>query len=154
MPNSSSLANSNNINTVQAVPQQNKINIDENSEILLVVNKVKNSSSENSLVFLDNLGIKISKRNKSVTVNVFFDSVLDSTFLSQNIGSYLNLIGKKQWINFSNATSQMWKAKSKLVKLSLSPKLHLMRIKFENVRVVDELNLMPCKINQNFHKQF
>ena len=34
------------------------------------------------------------------------------------------------------------------------PKLHPMRIKFENVWVVDELNLMPNKINQNFHKQF
>ena len=28
-----------------------------------------------------------------------------------------------------------------------------MRIKFENVRVVDELNLIPYKIKQNFHKQ-
>ena len=29
-----------------------------------------------------------------------------------------------------------------------------MRIKFENVWVVDELNLMPYEIKQNFHKQF
>ena len=29
-----------------------------------------------------------------------------------------------------------------------------MRIKFENVWVVNELNLMPYKINQNFHKKF
>ena len=29
-----------------------------------------------------------------------------------------------------------------------------MRIKFENVWVVDELNLMPYKSNQNFHEQF
>ena len=29
-----------------------------------------------------------------------------------------------------------------------------MRIKFKNVWVVDELNLMPYKINENFHKQF
>ena len=29
-----------------------------------------------------------------------------------------------------------------------------MRIKFETVWVVDELNLMPYKTNQHFHKQF
>ena len=29
-----------------------------------------------------------------------------------------------------------------------------MRIKYKNVWVVDELNLMLYKINQNFHKQF
>ena len=46
------------------------------------------------------------------------------------------------------------KVKSKLVNFPLSSKLRPMRIKFENVWVVDELNLMPYKINQNFHKQF
>ena len=43
---------------------------------------------------------------------------------------------------FSNAISQKWKVKSKLVDFSLSSKLHPMRIKFENVWVVNELNLM------------
>ena len=32
--------------------------------------------------------------------------------------------------------------------------LHPMRIKFGNIWVVNELKLMPCKINQNFRKQF
>ena len=61
---------------------------------------------------------------------------------------------KEQSITFSNTISQKSKVKSKLVNLFLSPKLHHMRIKFKNVWVVDELNLMPYKINQNFHKQF
>ena len=52
MLNSSSPANSNNVNTAQTAPQQNSINTDENPEILLVVNKIKNTSSENSHVFL------------------------------------------------------------------------------------------------------
>ena len=36
----------------------------------------------------------------------------------------------------------------------MSSKVHPMRVKFENVWVVDELNLMPYKIKQNFHKHF
>ena len=44
--------------------------------------------------------------------------------------------------------------KSNLVNFSLSSKLHPIRTTFENVWVVDELNLMPYKINQSFHKQF
>ena len=72
----------------------------------------------------------------------------------QNVASYLNLNGKEQSITFSNAISQKPKVKSKLVNFSLSSKLHPMRIKFENVWVVDEFNLMPYKTDQNFHKQF
>ena len=145
MPNSNSAANSNNVNTVKTAPQQNSINTDENPEIPLVVNKIKNTSSENS---------SISNRNKSVTVNALFDSRSDSTLLAQNVASYLNLNGKEQSITFSYAISQKLKVKSRLVSFSLSSKLHPLRIKFENVLVVNELNLMPYKINQNFHKQF
>ena len=76
-----------------------------------------------------------------------FDSGSDSTLLAQNVASYLNLNGKEQSITFSDAISQKSKVKSKSVNFSLSPKFHLMR-------VVDELNLMPYEINQNFHKQF
>ena len=76
------------------------------------------------------------------------------TLLAQNVASYLNLNGKEQSITFSYAISQKLKVKSKLVNFSLSSKLHPLRIKFENVLVVNELNLMPYKINQNFHKQF
>ena len=86
-----------------------------------------------------------------------FDSGWDSTLLAQNVASYLNLSGKKHLKKKkknSNAISQKWKVKSKLVDFSLSSKLHPMRIKFENVWVVNELNLMPYKINQNFHKKF
>ena len=36
----------------------------------------------------------------------------------------------------------------------MSSKLHPITIKFEYVWVVDELNLVPYKINQNFRKQF
>ena len=45
MPNSNSPANSNNVNTVQTVPQQNSINTNENPDIPLVVNKIKNMLS-------------------------------------------------------------------------------------------------------------
>ena len=45
MPNSNSPANSNNVNTVQTVPQQNSINTDENPDIPLVVNNIKNMLS-------------------------------------------------------------------------------------------------------------
>ena len=76
-----------------------------------------------------------------------FDSGSDSTLLAQNVASYLNLNGKEQSITFSDAISQKSKVKSTSVNFSLSPKFHLMR-------VVDELNLMPYEINQNFHKQF
>ena len=137
MPNSNSAANSNNVNTVKTAPQQNSINTDENPEIPLVVNKIKNTSSENS---------SISNRNKSVTVNALFDSRSDSTLLAQNVASYLNLNGKEQSITFSYAISQKLKVKSRLVNFSLSSKLHPLRIKFENVLVVNELNLMPYKI--------
>ena len=54
----------------------------------------------------------------------------------------------------SNAISQKSKFKSKLVNFSFSSKLHPMRVTFEIVWVVDELNLMPYKIKQNFRKQF
>ena len=90
MLNSSSPANSNNVNTAQTASQQNSINTDENPEILLVVNKIKNTSSENSHVFLQVLPVKISNGNKSVTVNALFDSGMDSTLLAQNVASYLN----------------------------------------------------------------
>ena len=69
MPNSSSPANSNDVNTVQTASQQNSINTNENLEIPLVVNKTKNMSSENSHVFLQILPVKISNGSKSVTVN-------------------------------------------------------------------------------------
>ena len=71
MPNLNSPANSNNVNTVQTALQQNSINTDKNLEIPLVVNKIKNTSSENSHVFLRVLPVKISNGNKSVTVNAF-----------------------------------------------------------------------------------
>ena len=87
-------------------------------------------------VFLQVLPNKISKVNKSVTVNALFDSGWDSTLLAQNVARYLNLSGKKQ-ITFSNAISQKSKVTSKLVSFSLSSKLHPMRIEFENVWVVD-----------------
>ena len=90
MLNSSSPANSNNVNTAQTASQQNSINTNENPEILLVVNKIKNTSSENSHVFLQVLPVKISNGNKSVTVNALFDSGMDSTLLAQNVASYLN----------------------------------------------------------------
>ena len=154
MPYSSSPANSNNVNTVQTAPQQKSINTDENPEIPLVVNKIKNTSSESSHVFLPVLPVKISNGNKSVTVKALFDSGSDSTLLAQDVASYLNLNGKEQSITFYNAISQKSKVKSKLVNFSLPSKLHSMRIKFENAWVVNELNLMPYKINQNFHKQF
>ena len=51
MPNSNSPANPGNVNTVQTVPEQNLINTDENLEMLLVINKIKNTSPENSHVF-------------------------------------------------------------------------------------------------------
>ena len=74
MPNLNSPANSDNVNTIQAVPQQNSVNTDENPEIPLVVNKIKNTSSENSHLFLQVLPVKISNGNKSVTVNALFES--------------------------------------------------------------------------------
>ena len=95
---------------------------------------------------------KILNGNKYVTLNVLFDSWLDSTLLPQNVGICLNLNGKEQLITFSNAITQTSKVKSKLVNFSFSSKLHPVRIKFENVWVVDEHNLMPCKVKQNFYK--
>ena len=83
-----------------------------------------------------------------------FDSRSDSTILAQNVASYLNLNGKEQSTTFSNAVSQKSNVESKLLNFSLSLKLHPLRIQFENVWVVDELNLMPYKINQNSHKKF
>ena len=74
MPNLNSPANSDNINTIQTAPQQNSVNTDENPEIPLVVNKIKNTSSENSHLFLQVLPVKISNGNKSVTVNALFES--------------------------------------------------------------------------------
>ena len=150
MPKSNSPANSKNVNTVQTAPQQNSINTDENPEIPLVVNKIKNMWSENPHVFLQVLPVKISNGNKSVTVNALFASGSDATLLAQNKASYLNLNGTEQLITFSNAISEKSKVKSKLIYFSLSSTLHPMRIKFKNVWVVDELNLMPYKINQNF----
>ena len=65
-------------------------------------------SSENSHVFLQVLPVKISNRNKSVSVNAFFDSGSDSTLLAQNAASYLNSNGnKEQSITFSNAINQV-----------------------------------------------
>ena len=154
MPNSNSPANSNNVNTIQTAPQQNSINTDENPEIPLVVNTIKSMSSENSHVFLQVLLVNISNGNKSVIVNALFDSGSDSTLLAQNVATYLNLNGKEQSITFSKEINQKSKVKSKLVNFSLSSKLLPVRIKFENDWVVDELNLMPYKIDQNFHKQF
>ena len=52
MPNSNSPENSNNANTAQTARQQNLINTDDNPKIPLVVKKIKNTSSENSHVFL------------------------------------------------------------------------------------------------------
>ena len=52
MPNSNSPVNSSNVNTVQTAPRQNSINTDENPEIPLVVNKIKNMLLENSHAFL------------------------------------------------------------------------------------------------------
>ena len=111
-------------------------------------------SSENSHVFLQFLPVKISNGNKFSTVNALFDSGSDSTLLAQIVANYLNLNGKEQSVTFSNAISQKSKVKSKLVNFSLPSKLHPMRIKFETVWAVDKLNLMPYKINQDFHKQF
>ena len=139
MPNSYSTANSNNVNTVQTALQQNSITTDENPEIPLVFNKINEKSSENSHVFLQVLPVKISNGNKSVTVNVLFASASDYTLLAQNVASYLNLNGKEQSITFSNAVIQMSKVNSKLANFSLSSKLHPMRIKFENVWVVNNL---------------
>ena len=85
---------------------------------------------------------------------MLFDSGSDSTLLAQHVASYLNLSGKEQSITFSNAISQKSKIKLKLVNFSLLPKLHTMRIEFENVWLVDEINLIPYEIKQNFHKQF
>ena len=99
MPNSNSSANSNNANTVQRTPQQNSINTDENPEIPLVVNIIKNMPSENSHVFLQVLPVKISNGNKSATVNALFDSGSDFTLLPQNVASYLKLNGKEQSIS-------------------------------------------------------
>ena len=121
MPNSNSLASSNNVNAVRTTPQQYSINTDENQEIPLVVNVN---------VFLQFLPLKILNGNKSVTVNALFESGLDSTLLAQNVASYLNLNGKEQSITFSNAISSKSKVKSQLVNFSLSPKLHPVRIKF------------------------
>ena len=139
MPNSYSTANSNNVNTVQTALQQNSITTDENPEIPLVFNKINEKSSENSHVFLQVLPVKISNGNKSVTVNVLFASASDYTLLAQNAASYLNLNGKEQSITFSNAVIQKSKVNSKLANFSLSSKLHPMRIKFENVWVVNNL---------------
>ena len=88
---------------------------------------------------------------KSGTVNVFFDSGLDSTLLAQNVASYLNLNGKEQSITFSMAISQKSKVNSKLINFSLRSTLHPIAIRFENVRVVDELNLMLYKMKEYFH---
>ena len=118
MPNSSFQVNLNNVNTVQTAPQQNSINTDENPEISLVVNKIKNLSSENSHVILKFLPVKILNGNKSFTVNTF-DLRSDSTLLAQNVADYLNLNGKEQSITFSNAISQKSKVKSNLVNFSL-----------------------------------
>ena len=126
MPNSNSPANCNSVNTVQTASQQNSINSNENPDILLVVNKIKNTLSENSHVFLQVLPAKISNRNKSVTVNTLFDSVSDSTPLAQNVASYLNLNGKEQSITFPNAINQKSKVTSKLLNFSLTSKLHPM----------------------------
>ena len=123
MPNSNSPANSNNVNTVQTATQQNSINTDENPEISLVVNKIKNTSSENSHVFLQVLPVKISNGNKSLTVNALFDSGSDSTLLVQNVGSHLNVDGKEHSITFSNAISQKVKSQIKISKFSFVVKV-------------------------------
>ena len=86
-----------------------------------------------------------------VIVNCF-GSGLDSTVLAQNVANYLNLSGKERSKTFSSRISKNLKVKSKLVNISLSSKFHSMWIKFENVWVVDELNLITYKLKQNFHK--
>ena len=86
-----------------------------------------------------------------VIVNCF-GSGLDSTVLAQNVANYLNLSGKERSKTFSSRISKNLKVKSKLVNISLSSKFHPMWIKFENVWVVDELNLITYKLKQNFHK--
>ena len=96
MPNSNSPANFNNVIKVQTAPQQNSIKTDENPEIPLAVNKITNTSSENSHVFLQVLPVKISNGNKSVTVNALFDPG-SKTLLDQNAASYLNLNKKNSW---------------------------------------------------------
>ena len=72
MPRSNSPSTTNSVNTAQTVPQQNPINIDKAREIPLAVNKIKNTSSENPIAFLQVLSVKISNENKSVTVNALF----------------------------------------------------------------------------------
>ena len=62
IPNSNSPVNPNNVNTVQTAPQQNSINTNENPEIFVVVNKIKNTSSENSHAFLRVLPVKNIER--------------------------------------------------------------------------------------------
>ena len=80
VPNLNSSANSNNVIQYKQLHKNPKsVNTDENPEIPLVFNKIKNTSSENSHVFLRVLPVKISNENKSVTVNALFDSGLDST---------------------------------------------------------------------------
>ena len=91
---------------------------------------------------------------KIATVNTLFDSRLEYTLLAQNVASYFNLNGKEQSITFSNSISRKSKVKSKSGNFSLLPKLHSVRIDFKNVCVVDELNLIPYKIKQNFLKHF
>ena len=60
MPNLNSPANSDNVNTAQTAPQQNSVNTDKSPEIPSGVNKIKNTSSENSHVLLQVLPVKIS----------------------------------------------------------------------------------------------
>ena len=146
MPISSSPAKPNNANTVQTALQQNSINTDENTEIPLAVNKTTSTSSENSHVFWQVLPVKISNGNKSVTVNVFFYSGSSSTLLAQKCSKLFKFKWKKQSIIFPNESSQKPKVKSKLIKFSLSSKLHPMGVEFENTWVANEVNLIPYRI--------
>ena len=120
---------------------------------LLLLIKLKTLHQKIHMPFYEFYQSKILNGNKYVTLNVLLDSWLDSTLLPQNVGICLNLNGKEQLITFSNAITQKSKVKSKLVNFSFSSKLHPVRIKFENVWVVDEHNL-SCKVKLNFYKEF
>ena len=125
----------------------------ETPEISLAVNKIQKTLLEDQ-VCLQVLPVRISNGNKSIVVNALIDSGSDSTLIAQSVSNYLNLNGQEQSIVFTNAINQTSNIKSKLVNFSLSSKLHPSKIKFENVWVVNEHNLMTYKNKQNFYKKF
>ena len=95
---------------------------------LLLLIKLKTLHKKIHMPFYEFYQSKILNGNKYVTLNVLFDSWLDSSLLPQNVGICLNLNGKEQLITFSNAITQKSKVKSKLVNFSFSSKLHPVRI--------------------------